>query len=402
MKEDRTIGINGFGRVGKLLSWQLIATGRYSTIVVNTCTPRVTMGQLANYIEKDSTYGWLNHYLYGNKHLKQLNITINEDDHKIVVDGVTLEFITDVNRPRDIPWQEYDVSVVVDATGQFLDPLAAGESPAGSLRGHLRAGAHKVIVTSPFKLNTGAAYPDDCITAIKGINDADINHENHRLISIASCTTTCLAHMVKPLLENLGSKPILSFSMVTVHALTAAQPALDRIPQADAGEGEKNVAAERFYRSGLNNMILTSTGAAKSLRLVLPEIERIGFIAQSVRVPIDTGSLIIMTVNIQDDSTNRKVINDIYRDAAQRMPYLVYSDKPHVSGDIKGLQAAAMIEGCETHTRTAEAKMKNVGEQGHFMTPITQATIHGWYDNELGNYVYMLCEQLDNIFQNQS
>lgn len=402
MDDYRIIGINGFGRVGKLLSWQLIATGHYRTIVINTCTPDISMDQLAGYVEKDSTYGWLKQYLYGSKGSGDCNMEVHKSDQRIVIDGVNLIFLTEWKRPQDIPWRQTGVSIVVDATGQFLDPIILEDSPAPSLRGHFKAGAKKVIVTSPFKLDEGKPHPENCLTTVMGINDADYYPEKHDIISIASCTTTCLAHMVKPLLDGLDKKNILSFSMVTVHALTAAQPILDQIPQARS-KGKKILqdnSNERFNRSGLNNIILTSTGATKSLRLILPEMEKIGFIAQSVRVPVSTGSLIIMTVNIQDGDTNRKSINEVYQKAAQAQEnkYLRYSDKPHVSEDIKGLCAAAMIEGCETHTRKGEAEITLGEQQGAFKIPITQATIHGWYDNELGNYVYMLSKQLDKIY----
>jgi glyceraldehyde 3-phosphate dehydrogenase len=116
-------------------------------------------------------------------------------------------------------------------------------------------------------------FPDDAVTLIAGINDNDYDHGRHHIISAASCTTTCLAYIVKPLLDYFGPGKILSLSMATVHASTGSQQVLDRLPKEGAKDLRKN-------RSIMNNIILTSTGAAKTLALVLPEMNRIGFIAQ--------------------------------------------------------------------------------------------------------------------------
>jgi glyceraldehyde 3-phosphate dehydrogenase len=215
--------------------------------------------------------------------------------------------------------------------------------------------------------------------------------------------------MVKPLINVLGKKKILSASMATVHAATGSQQVLDRLPKTNATDLRKN-------RSVLNNIILTSTGAARALRLVIPEMEEIGFIAESVRVPISTGSLVILVVNLQEDMagkfTRREHINDIYRQAADddRSGYLYYTDKQNVSGDIIGMpHVAATIEGHETHTRTAEvsidlASVPDLSEKVMaalkntvIRIPVTQAVIYGWYDNEIGSYVKMLGDRSISI-----
>jgi len=209
--------------------------------------------------------------------------------------------------------------------------------------------------------------------------------------------------MMKPLLDKIGAKRILTASMATIHAATGSQQVLDRLAQSGATDLRKD-------RSILNNIILTTTGAAKTLALVLPEMKQIGFMAESVRVPITTGSLIILTVNIQEDeskaSINRQVINNILKEAADRPgSYLAYSDEQNVSCDIIAMpKAAAIIEGHETHTRTAEVTLdverlgglnKDQMEglmESEISIPLTQAVIYGWYDNEMGNYVNMLGE----------
>jgi glyceraldehyde 3-phosphate dehydrogenase len=159
----------------------------------------------------------------------------------------------------------------------------------------------------------------------------------------------------------------------------------------------------------MNNIILTTTGAANALRLVIPEMEEIGFIAESVRVPTATGSLIILVLDLQEeiggDGIRRDTINMIYRQAAEMDPhrYFHFSEKQNVSGDIVGYpRAATIIEGHETHTRTAEVtfdlnsipglpeSVLDAVKHHVYRIPITQAVIYGWYDNEMGSYVNML------------
>jgi glyceraldehyde 3-phosphate dehydrogenase len=276
--------------------------------------------------------------------------------------------------------------------------------------------------------------PTDAITTVMGINDADYDPKRHLIISNASCTTTCLSYMVKPLLDYFGPQRILSAAMTTVHAATGSQQVLDRAPKAGATDLRKN-------RSVFNNIILTGTGAAKALGLVIPEMKRIGFIAESVRVPVVSGSLIILAVTIQDESMrnpiSREKINGIYKQAVDHFPegYLVYTEEQNVSSDIVGHpRAAAVIEGHENHTRTAAVRIDvdrvlsaydvpesseengspgpggsaqatgNKGmsggrsiEQRILEVPITQAVIYGWYDNELGSYTNMLGDRTVSI-----
>ena len=239
--------------------------------------------------------------------------------------------------------------------------------------------------------------PADAITTVMGINDDDYKSDQHAIISAASCTTTCLSYMIKPLLDHFGADRMLTASMVTVHAATGSQKVLDSVPSAGAADLRKN-------RSILNNIILTTTGAAKALGLVIPEMKGIGFIAESVRIPTSTGSLIILVLNLQDEMENpvkRDLINSIYRDYATSSSYLQYSEEQNVSSDIVATpEAATVIEATETHTRTASLKVHLDHLKGfNFVpgqtppvleVPVTQAVIYGWYDNELGSYTNML------------
>jgi glyceraldehyde 3-phosphate dehydrogenase len=215
--------------------------------------------------------------------------------------------------------------------------------------------------------------------------------------------------MIKPLFDFFGQQRILTASMATVHAVTGSQEVLDRLPKAGATDLRKS-------RSVLNNIILTTTGAANTLALVMPEMKHIGFIAESVRIPTATGSLIILVINLQEEtsgeSIRRDVINTIYRDAAKQDPrgYLHYTDEQNVSCDIIGLpRAATIIEGHETHTRTADVhidltkvchvdgKGSPQNTMGTVRIAITQAIIYGWYDNELGSYVNMLGDRTVSV-----
>ncbi|NTV42356.1 MAG: glyceraldehyde-3-phosphate dehydrogenase [Syntrophobacteraceae bacterium] len=422
------LGINGLGRIAKLTIWHQVDRKYFSELFVNIGREVGTSLQdIAQFVEKDSTYGALHKYLYGSRGTRVIQ-ELNEREGTMRINGIKTTFLLKERNPARIPWREHGVDLVVDATGAFLDPTVPADDPKGSLRGHIAAGAKKVIASAPFKIkDKSREMPADAITTVMGINDEDYDPQKHVVISNASCTTTCLAYMVKPLLDYFGANRILSASMTTVHAATSSQQVLDRAPKAKATDLRKS-------RSVANNIILTSTGAAKALGLVIPEMKRIGFIAESVRVPVTSGSLIILVVMIQDESmrnpVNREKINEIYSGAVNHYPEgkLVYSEEQNVSSDIIGWpNAAAVIEGFETHTRTSAVRidvdrvlsacvyLNSLGEGGPATSfditqldkvmgdqspgiakerilevPVTQAVIYGWYDNELGSYTNML------------
>lgn len=391
------LGINGLGRIGKLSLWQHVARKHFSGIVANIGRDvGSSLSDLASMLERDSTYGRLGTYLYGHSCPRVIE-ELNEEKGTMVVNGVPVTILRSSRNPGDIAWQENNVRLVVDTTGVFTDPTADPDVSKGALRGHMQAGAEKVILSAPFKIKSkGLDMPEDAITTVMGINEEMYDAGQHSLISAASCTTTCLSYMIKPLMEKIGADKILSASMVTVHAATGSQQVLDRLPKAGATDLRKN-------RSILNNIILTTTGAAKALSLVIPEMATIGFMAESVRVPTSTGSLIILVLNLQDDTENpfkRDDINGIYSGYAENNKYLLFSENQNVSSDIVGMPAAAaVIEGTETHTRTANiqvdlSKTKSeslvAGADPILNVPVTQAVVYGWYDNELGSYTNML------------
>jgi glyceraldehyde 3-phosphate dehydrogenase len=318
---------------------------------------------------------------------------------------VPVTVLQTARNPRDIAWRDHGVRVVVDTTGVFCDPTRPPDTGAGSLRGHLAAGAETVINSAAFKIKDKAlSVPDDATTLIYGCNHEIFDPPRHRVISAASCTTTALAHMVKPLLDHLRDSTIMTASMSTVHAVTNSQTLLDTVPKT----GAKDL---RRSRSSLNSIILTSSNAAYALEEVIPEIREIGFMADSVRIPIPTLSLIILNLTFQTQigtdgraSVNNELLNDIYREAASgsQKGQLVYSEEQNVPADVIGMRAAVVIEAAENHTRTGFveldlAHVPDVDSQildglGNpvIRVPVTHAKIFGWYDNEYGSYTNML------------
>ncbi len=404
------LGINGLGRIGKLSIWQHVGRKSFSEIVVNIGRPVGTsLEDVARFIEKDSSYGTIHNYLYGYKSQRLIE-NLDEKTGSMVIDGIPVTILREVRNPKDIPWKSYGVDVVVESTGQFTDPTQPADAPGGAARGHLAAGARKVIASAPFKIkDKSASMPEDAVTTVMGINDSAYDPARHNIISNASCTTNCLAYMIKPLLDYFGLDRILTASMATVHAITGSQLVLDRAPKAGATDLRRN-------RSVLNNIILTTTGAAKALSLVIPEMKKIGFVAESVRIPTSTGSLIILTLDIQDDAdqdpTSRDIVNQIYRDAAERNEkgYLQCSDEQNVSVDIIGHPlATAIIEGSETETRTGNISIDLKRLPGYtdevgaclartvIDVPVTKVVVYGWYDNEMGGYVHMLADRTVSI-----
>ena len=217
-------------------------------------------------------------------------------------------------------------------------------------------------------------------------------------------------HTIKPLLDTLGADRILTALMTTIHAVTPTQPILDRTPSAGASDLRKN-------RAAINNIIITSTGAAKALGLSCPRSTTSPFLAESVRVPTLTGSLIILVMALLDDHNGSEItaerLNGIYRRAAgdDSNGYLLYSERQNVSSDIVGQpRAAAIIEGlgdlCRAHQRGrgtcrcfARANPELAEKMGgqKVRAPVSEAVIHSWYDNEYASFVNMLGDRAQSM-----
>ncbi|NLV73011.1 MAG: glyceraldehyde-3-phosphate dehydrogenase [Actinobacteria bacterium] len=400
MSAPRTLGINGLGRIGKLTLWYHLGHEGFDRFVVNVGRQVGTsLESIAEYVAKDSTYGPLHRYLDGHRGRPDVKV-IDESTGVLRAHGREIVFLREVRNPKDIPWRDHGVNLVVDCTGKFLDPHAEVDSAKGSVRGHLAAGARAVLLSAPFKSKVkGVPTPEDAAILIHGINHLDFDPGKHKLVSAASCTTTALAHMMRPLLARDLTRNMLTAGMSTVHAVTNSQPVLDAVPGSGASDLRKT-------RSGLNNVIITSTNAAKALEQVMPEIAQIGFMADSVRIPTASVSLIILNVTFQTEaspdgtvSVDRDDINAIYREAAEgeARGLVKYSDEQNVSADMLGEDAAVVIEGIETHTRTGFVDLKLPGICGEHRVPLTHVKVFGWYDNEMGSYTYRLGELTTHV-----
>lgn len=395
------LGINGAGRIGKLTLWNHLINKNFGGIVVNVGRGvGKNLDSLIHNIMNDSTYGSLSKFLYGYSGNKFEVKILDSEQNLVEFDGIPVQFLTSARNPRDINWAAHNVRLVVDCTGAFLDPTLPTDSAKGSIRGHLESGAEKVIASAPFKIKDATQkMPGDSTIVVYGINHLELDVNKHHIISAASCTTTGLSHMMKPLLDTPETSNILTASMSTIHASTSTQSILDSVPSTGSSDLRKS-------RSVFNNIIITSTGAAKALEKIIPDVQKVGFMADSVRIPTNTASLIILNItfhsplnDIGDPVITREFLNQVYEDASKGplKGLLEFSKEQNVSADIIGRMAAVVIEGVETHTRTGfmalnPSLLKNFGIDlsQDIMIPVCHAKIFGWYDNEFGSYVNML------------
>jgi glyceraldehyde 3-phosphate dehydrogenase len=316
------IAINGFGRIGRQVLRQ-IALGEPDLEVVAINSSRTNPDICAHLFKYDSVFG-----RYDGK--------VDHDSNNLIVDGHSIR-VTDQRDPLLLPWHAFDVDIVVEATGVFRHREAAAK--------HLKAGADKVVITAP------GQYED--ISIVMGVNDHKYDPSRHRVISAASCTTNCLAPMLKVLHDEFGVEGAL---MTTIHSYTRDQEILDGT--------HKDL--RRARAAGLN-MIPTKTGAAKSIDRVLPELTgRVVGIA--VRVPLPDVSLVDLNVTLARPATVED-INDAYKAAAEgpMAKVMDVTEEPLVSSDFAG----------DTHSTVMDLASTRRG-------PGTQAKVLGWYDNEAG------------------
>ena len=316
------IGINGFGRIGRLVlrANEGRNAGKVEVAAVNDLTDAETNAHLLKY---DTNYG-----RYPGK------VEANNGD--LVVDGRTIKVFSERD-PAQIPWSEMGVDLVIESTGIFTD--------ADKAAGHMKGGAKKVIISAPAK--------GEDLTLVLGVNDDMYDAKAHNIISNASCTTNCFATMVKVLNDSFGIEHGL---MSTIHSYTNDQAILDQ------RHGDL-----RRARAAAENIIPTSTGAARAVGLVLPELNgKLNGVA--FRVPTSTGSITDFTAMLSKDVTVEN-INEAYQEAAAgRMEgILEYNDEPLVSSDYKGNSHSCIIDGLST--MVMEKRMVKV---------------MGWYDNEWG------------------
>ncbi len=314
------IGINGFGRIGRLVFREMMKRGGYDVVLINDITDAKTLAHLLKY---DSTHG-----KYPGK--------VEAGEGCIIVDGKTIKISAEKD-PAKLPWKDLGVYFVVESTGVFT----SREKCAW----HLDAGAQKVLLTVPAKGDIDA-------TIVVGVNDKMLKAE-HKVVSNASCTTNCLAPMAKVLSDSFG----IEYGMMnTIHAYTNDQRVLD-LPHSDL----------RRARSAAINSIPTSTGAAKAIGLVIPELKgKLDGLA--IRVPVPDGSIVDLTVNLNKDTTKEE-INAAMKAAADgpMKGILEYCTDEIVSVDVIG----------NSHSCIFDSKLT-------MMVSSRMAKVIGWYDNEWG------------------
>ncbi len=316
------IGINGFGRIGRLVFRAMAQDPELEVVAINDLGDVPTMAHLLKY---DSVHG-------------RFDGTVEVAEGGFVVDGNPIKVLSERD-PGNLPWGALGVDIVVESTGFFTD----GEKA----KAHIEAGAKKVIISAPAK--------NEDITIVMGVNDGEYDKDAHHIVSNASCTTNCLAPVAKVLLDNFGIK---RGFMNTIHAYTNDQKILD-LPHSDL----------RRARAAALSMIPTTTGAARAVSLVLPELKgRLdGF---ATRVPTSDGSMVDLTVELEKDASIAE-INAAIKAAAEgpMKGILAYTEDPIVSVDIVG----------DAHSSTFDSKLTMVlGGEGNFVKVIS------WYDNEWG------------------
>lgn len=316
------VAINGFGRIGRLTLRTMIERHRtnLTVVAINDMADLQTNAHLFRY---DSTYG-----------IFPGPVEVGEGILKI--DGLNIGALNQKD-PSRLPWRQLNVDIVIESTGVFTD--------AAQVRAHLEAGAKKVIITAPAK--------DEDITIVLGVNDSAYNPRKHHIVSNASCTTNCLAPVAKVIHDHFGIERGL---MTTTHAYTNDQRILDLM--------HKDL---RRARAAAMNIVPTSTGAAKAIGLVMPELKG-KLHGLSLRVPTSTVSVVDLVADLKKPASVED-LNDALKESAEGKMngILAYSDEPLVSSDFRGNSASSIVDGLSTVV--LDGKM---------------AKVLSWYDNEWG------------------
>ena len=315
------IGINGFGRIGRMVIRRSLEVPDVEVVGINDLAP---LGDLAYLLKYDSVHGFLRE-------------DVSHDERAIRVAGREARFFGE-KEPAKIPWGTLGVDVVIEATGAFRGRDAAAQ--------HLQAGARKVVISAP--------SGDADVTVVLGVNWESYEASRHEVISMASCTTNSLAPVAKVLNQQFG---IARLFITTVHAYTSSQALMDTPAR-----------HRRRGRAGSLSMVPTTTGAARATGIVLPELAG-KMDGMAIRVPIPDGSVTDIVANLEK-STNAEEVNDCLREAAQKPPLegvLEVNDDEIVSADIVG----------NPHSAIVDAPSTNVLDD-------TMVKLLSWYDNEWG------------------
>jgi glyceraldehyde 3-phosphate dehydrogenase len=314
------VGINGFGRIGRNVLRAAIDKEELEFVAVNDLTDARTLAHLLKY---DSVHG-------------RFDAQVEAGEDFIMVNGSKIA-ITAIRDPGQLPWKDRGVEVVVESTGLFRDRVSASK--------HLEAGAKRVVISAPAK--------DPDVTLILGVNEGDYNPGNHQILSMGSCTTNCLAPIVKILSDEFGIEYGL---MTTIHAYTNDQVILD-FPHSDL----------RRARAAAMSMIPTTTGAATALSLVIPELKG-KMDGMAIRVPTANVSVVDLGVWLKKETTVDEVNTTFQRYAKGEMKGILnYSDEPLVSIDYNGDSHSSTVDGLST---------KVIGGK--------MVKVISWYDNEWG------------------
>ncbi|MGG4264068.1 type I glyceraldehyde-3-phosphate dehydrogenase [Peribacillus simplex] len=314
------VGINGFGRIGRNVFRAALSNSEVEIVAINDLTDA---NMLAHLLQYDSIHG-------------SLNEKVTVDGDYLVVDGHKVKVLAERD-PAQLAWGELGVEVVVESTGRFTKRADAAK--------HLEAGAKKVIISAPAS--------DEDITIVMGVNEEKYDAANHHVISNASCTTNCLAPFAKVLQEQFGIKRGM---MTTVHSYTNDQQILD-LPHKDY----------RRARAAAENIIPTTTGAAKAVALVLPELKG-KLNGMAMRVPTPNVSVVDLVAELEKDVTAEEV-NAAFKKASEGelKGILEYSELPLVSGDYNGNPSSSTIDALSTMVM-----------EGNMVKVLS------WYDNETG------------------
>lgn len=329
------VGINGFGRIGRNFFRASMNQSDFEIVAINDLTDAKTLAHLLKY---DSVHGIF-------------SADVKASDDAIIVNGKTIK-ITAIKDPSQLPWKDLGVDFVIESTGVFRDRASASK--------HLEAGASWVIISAPAK------EPD--ITVCLGVNEDKLDPATHKIISNASCTTNCLAPLAKVLKDEFG---IVRGLMTTIHSYTNDQRILD-LPHKDL----------RRARAAAMNMIPTTTGAAKAVGLVLPELQG-KLDGMAIRVPTPNVSVVDLVAELARDVTVEEVNAALKAAAEGKMKgILEYSEEPLVSMDLNGNDHSSIVDA--TVTKVIEKRMVKV---------------IAWYDNEWG-YSSRLRDLIQYIIKN--
>ncbi len=317
------VAINGFGRIGRnfLRCWLGRENSQLELVGINDTSDPGTNAHLLKY---DSMLGIL-------------DADIASDENSLIVNGKTIKCVSDRN-PLNLPWADWDIDLIIESTGVFVTEEGASK--------HLTAGAKKVLITAPGKGGNIGTY-------VVGVNEQGYEHDKHNVVSNASCTTNCLAPFAKVLHENFG---IIKGTMTTTHSYTGDQRLLDA--------SHRDL---RRARAAAMNIVPTSTGAAKAVALVLPELKgKLNGIA--LRVPTPNVSVVDLVVQVEK-STIKEQVNDALKAAAEGplKGILQYNDLPLVSSDFRGTDCSSIVD--------ASLTMVMGGDM---------VKVVSWYDNEWG------------------